>query len=141
MVPQPARTQRDESQNLGSPKNFKSLMEEFRQSIYSISGLGFIVNAPESNEPISQGLHGPWMNIQLANGHWILDNVLIEGCPPVKMDTTEYAGRIFRILEEEDTLKVWGVLEHPKVDANSQAGENGHHYSHRYFTGFLYSPR
>ena len=116
-------------------------MEEFKGSIYTISGLSFIVNAPESSPQTSQALNDSWMNIQLSNGHWILENVLIEGCHPVKIDATEYAGRIIRILEEEGTVKVWGVLEHPKVDANSRVGENGHHYSHRYFTGFLYPPR
>lgn len=124
-----------------NPKPRDERFNEFTDQVMRSEGLRFLVLAPESRlDPQDRSSNRAGIDLLLTNGHWVLDDVQIEGCTPQKSDSTEYTGRIIRIVEQvvenDRSLAVWGRLEHPAENGDCPES-NGSHYAHRFFTAYL----
>lgn len=106
------------------------------------SGLRFLVHPPVEDKGFETSARLLILNLQ-SDPSVLLEDVLIEGCPPLTNDQTEYGGRIIRTEVDNGRLKVWGRIETPHHGEKSESppgegasAQNGHAYSHRFFTGY-----
>ena len=111
---------------------------QFKSEVMGREGLKFLVLATGSRlDPEDRSSNRAGLDLLLPNGHWFLDDVLIEGCAPQEKDSTQYTGRIIRMVENEGSLSVWGRLEHRVENGEGVRESNGSRYAHRFFTGYL----